>query len=152
MRSLVMATNLALLLLAGCGDDPELPAAWQGASRLAVRQSSCMSGQPLTAPQPRLELTAGADGVEGTFREAQFRCGPQKVCAYVVESNGAARVLMQPCDMHPSSVPKCTCLYDVSFALPGQEGRATVELYQRPDFYGLSEPPQPRLIDTKPVP
>ena len=38
---------------------------------------------------------------------------------------------MQPCEMRPSTVARCTCHYEITFSLPARAGRITLELYRR---------------------
>jgi hypothetical protein len=155
MRGLL--PGLALVVLAGsvaCEPEPapELPEGWAGAEALALKQSTCPSGFAPLRGNPRLELTKTDSGLQGIYRDAQFRCNDQKVCGFVLESDVATRVLIQPCDMHPSMVPRCSCHYEVSFALPARAGRTTLELYRRLDLYGAQGPVAAGLIDTERVP
>jgi hypothetical protein len=155
MRGLL--PGLVLVVLAGyaaCGSEPpeDLPDGWGGAQRLALKQSSCPSGFAPLRGNPRLELTKTDLGLTGLYRDATFRCNDQKVCGFVTESDVATRVLVQPCEMHPTVVPRCTCHYEVSFVLPARAGRTTLELYRRSDLYGAQTAVPAALIDTERVP
>jgi hypothetical protein len=149
--------GLTLVFLAGpaaCDSErpDELPEGWAGAQRLTLEQSSCPAGFASLRGNPRLELTKTDEGLRGLYRDAQFRCNDQKVCGYVLESEVATRVLVQPCDMHPDTVTRCSCHYEISFALPARAGRTTLELYRRLDLYGAQGPVAALLIDTERVP
>ena len=150
-------TGLALMVAAGfsgCGADPadDLPEGWAGAQRIELKQSSCPSGFAPLRGNPRLELTKTDVGLEGIYRDATFRCNDQKVCGFVLESDVATRLLVQPCDMHPPDVPRCSCHYTVSFTIPARAGRTTLELYRRLDLHGAQGPVAAALIDTERVP
>ena len=150
-------TGLVVVVLAGpaaCeAEKPdELPQGWEGAERLTLAQTSCPSGFAPLRGNPRLELTKTDLGLQGLYRDAHFRCGDQKVCGFVFESDVATRVLVQPCDMHPTTVPRCSCHYEVSFDLPARAGRTTIELYRRLDLHGAQGPVAAGLIDTERVP
>jgi hypothetical protein len=154
MRGLL--PRLALLLVVGSGceseESPELPEGWAGAARLALVQSSCPAGFAPLRGNPRLELSKDDNGLKGLYRDATFRCNDQKVCGYVSESDTTTRVLVQPCEMRPSTAVRCTCQYEVRFLLPGRAGRMTLELYRRSDLYGAQGPVDAGLIDTERVP
>jgi hypothetical protein len=75
-----------------------------------------------------------------------LRCG-QQACAYAIEQGNTAKLLVQPCDMHPGMVDKCACTTEVSLELD-EEAIAQVELWLRPDDYGQSGANPPRLVDT----
>lgn len=58
------------------------------------------------------------------------------------------RVLLQPCDLHPTVVPKCDCLYDVTLSIPAPASLSTFDFYHRWDFYGATDDNLPRQIGT----
>ena len=154
MASFVGRAALALAgVLAACQGDPvELPEGWAGAAPLALQQTAC-GGDPYTVPpRPRLELTTAGGQLTGIYRDAQFRCGDQRLCGHRLEPDETTRVLVQPCDLHPAVVPRCDCLYQVSFTLPGRPGRGAVELHSRRDLYGAQGPVPAILVDRQPVP
>jgi hypothetical protein len=144
-----LVAAVVTVLAASCSGGPNdtLPAEWSGAQSLATQQSACRSDGPSNTPT--VDITETAAGVAGTL-SAWFRC-PQSVCAYVMDSDATSRVLVQPCDLHPTNVTKCACLFDVTFTLPARAARTDVEVYERSDFYGATTPPVPTLIATKPV-
>lgn len=149
--SVVAIAAVAAALGTACGGggaSDTLPAGWEGAQALAVQQTACKSGAPPASPS--LELTESGGVITGVLRDVQLRC-EQQACAYVADSGATTRVLVQPCDLHPTSVPKCDCAYDVTFTLPAQADRTAVAVYERDDFYGASTPPQPALVASKPV-
>ena len=145
----VLATALGGVgVSCGGGARDTLPAGWEGASTLTTQQTAC-NGDTMSA-DPGLELSEAAGVIAGTYKDAEFRCS-QQVCAYVLDTSATTRVLIQPCDLHPTSVPKCDCLYDVTFTLPARADRTAVELYRRVDFYGATSPPTPALVATHAV-
>jgi hypothetical protein len=148
--------GLALVIVAGvsCNNEPEpdLPEGWSGAAPLGLIQSPCPSGFAPLRGNPRLEVTKSDDGLQGVYRDATFRCNDQKVCGYATEVGESARVLIQPCDMRPTTAARCTCHYVVTFSLPARAGRTTLELYRRSDLYGTQSPVAAALIDTERVP
>jgi hypothetical protein len=145
---------LAAALASSCGGgggavvSDTLPAGWAGAQALTIQQTAC-KGATL-APATTFELTDAGGMLAGAVKDLSFRC-QQTACAYVVDSGATTRVLVQPCDLHPTNVTKCSCWYDVTFTLPARADRTAVELYRRDDFYGATTPPVPTLIATKPV-
>lgn len=153
-RVLTGLAAVAVLTGPGCDSDgpDELPEGWAGAQRLELRQSSCPGGFAPLRGNPRLELTKTDLGLQGLFRDAQFRCNDQRVCGFVSESDTTTRVLVQPCDLRPSTVPRCTCHYEVSFTLPARAGRSTLELYRRSDLHGTQGLLAAALVDTERVP
>jgi hypothetical protein len=59
-------------------------------------------------------------------------------------------VLVQPVEMHPSSVTRCDCLYDISVAIEDiRAGSRTVTLFRRWDDH--NEPNDPVTIDSKSI-
>lgn len=147
--------GIVVLALLACDNDPDpgdLPAEWAGATSVPVTQSAC-GGDPVTSPpHPRLELSAGASALTGVYKEAQFRCGDQKLCGYALDSAQTAKVLIQPCEMRPTTVARCDCLYEVTFSLTPHSGRNKVELWSRRDLYGATGPVNATQVDQQPVP
>jgi hypothetical protein len=154
MRGLLPGLALVMVVGVTCGDGsgPELPEGWSGAAVVDLVQSSCPSGFAPLRGNPRLELTKSDQGLQGIYRDATFRCGDQKVCGYASEVGESVRVLIQPCDMRPTTVTRCTCHYVVTFTLPARAGRTTLELYRRSDLHGSQSPLAAALIDTERVP
>lgn len=148
-------TPAAVIVLAlcamECGSEQEdLPAGWAGARSLPVDQSSC-GGNTLMPEAGKLALMRDMGRLRATYENAQFRC-EQRLCAYRLEEAAGTRVLVQPCDMNPTTVPKCDCLYSVGFDLPGVETGRTVELHRRWDRYGATSEPAPMLVDSERAP
>jgi hypothetical protein len=135
----------SLALLAACGAGPDLPDGWGGARELPLAQPDCF-GAP-TAELPRLSLSTASDGTVTATLDSVGRCA-QRQCGYLLEGD-AARVLIQPCDMHPRSVGKCACTAQVIFIVPASAGRTGVEVWWRPDFYGRSAANQPMRVPAR---
>jgi len=141
--------RLVLLLSLGVvqcgGEDRDLPPGWTGARSLPVDQSSC-AGEAIMPGAGKLALAREMGRLRASYEEAPFRC-QQRVCAYHLgDGAGGARVLVQPCDMTPDSVAKCSCLYRVGFDVAGVEPGRPVELHRRSDRYGAASEPQPELV------
>jgi hypothetical protein len=146
-----MAALVVALCAAGCGSDQEdLPAGWVGAAGLPVDQSSC-NGNTVMPSAGTLVLMRDMGRLRATYESAQFRC-QQRLCAYRLEDTGGTRVLVQPCEMNPATVPKCDCHYSIGFDLPGVGTGRTVELHRRWDRYGASAEPVPVLVDSERAP
>lgn len=139
---------LSLALASGCGAQSagehaactsDLPEGFRCQQALSVEQSECSgnaTGETLT---PSVHWTT--DGKALHIEDVRFRC-KQSVCAYVDTSSrgSTAQVLLQPCDMSPSTVYRCDCGYsfDVPISLPSTTTGVSVQ--QRSDAYGGGEP------------
>jgi hypothetical protein len=132
--------------IGGMADDT-IPAGWTGAEALQLQQSFCPTGGPYPPP---FTVTETSGAIEGTLTCVEFR-EFQSLCGYVVDSGATARVLVQPCDLHPTNVPKGDQDFNVTFTLPARADRTSVELYDRFDFYGSSAPTVPMLLGTADV-
>jgi hypothetical protein len=97
----------------------ELPEGFAGATPVEVVQHDC-DGSPSDGAAPSTSLMAARtsdNDVSGTLLAASFVCSTE-VCGYAVEVDGVARVLFQPCDMHPFNEALCVCLSDIDFVAP----------------------------------
>jgi hypothetical protein len=65
-----------------------------------------------------------------------------------MDGGATTRVLVQPCDLHPTNVVRCDCLYDVTFTIRARADRTAIDVYKRFDFYGETTPPMPTLAAT----
>jgi hypothetical protein len=127
--------------------DDVIPAGWTGAQPMMIQQSNCPSGGPFPPP---FAVTETSGEIAGALTCVEFR-EFQILCGYVVDSSATTRVLVQPCDLHPTSHPKGDQSYNVTFKLPARADRAGVAIYERFDFYGATTPPVPMLLATVPV-
>ena len=135
----------AALLIAGCGGQSaggapaqaecanDLPAGFSCQRSLSVQQSECEGNATGVSLTPNVHWST--DGKALHLEDTRFRCN-QSVCAYLDASSAEAKVLLQPCEMSPSTVARCTCAYsfDVPVTLPAATSSVTVEL--RSDAYG----------------
>jgi hypothetical protein len=140
--------SLAILVLVGvvqCGaEDRDLPQGWEEALSLPVDTSECTGGD--SAMPGKLVLMRDMGRLRATYEQAVFRC-QQRVCAYRTgDGAGGARVLVQPCDMNPSGVTKCSCPMTIGFDIPGVEPGRNIELLRRWDRYGATSEPQPEMV------
>ncbi len=151
--SLALAAASTLLMAFGCGGetaqssgncDADVPESWACRTSLAVEQSECQSDA--LSSDSETFVTATADGHGVMISGGHFRCA-QEVCAYLDESAETPRLLLQPCDMNPSSVAKCDCLYglEVDVDVPA-EG---LDVYTRFDNVGGEK--EPTLVGTVPA-
>jgi hypothetical protein len=146
-----VAAAAALGFAASCGGGSDtLPADWTGASALTIEQSQCKGSADGAMVTSTLDVTDKGGTLAVTVKDVSFRC-QQSLCAYATDSGATTRVLVQPCDLHPTNVVRCDCLYDVTFTLPARADRTAVEVYKRFDFYGATTPPTPTLAVTAPV-
>ena len=133
----------AALLATGCGGQnvggsesrcaSDLPAGFSCERSLPVEQSQCSGNATGSTLTPNVHWST--DGNALHVEDARFRCN-QSVCAYLDASSKEAQVLLQPCEMSPSTVARCDCGYsfDVPVTLPQASRSVTVEL--RSDAYG----------------
>jgi hypothetical protein len=121
-----------------------LPEGWVGAQALQIQQSNCPAGGPFP---PSFDIGEAGMATTGTVTCTEFRLG-QALCAYVTDDGPKTKVLIQPCELYPSTVPKGDQFFNVTFTLPKRSERTTVELYERFDYLGEPEPFLPRLIAT----
>jgi hypothetical protein len=147
MRTEVLA--VAFVGALGCTD---LPPRFAGAQPIELFQAPCSETENDSEPvitEARIdedaEVVAEATGVG-------FRCA-QEVCGFSQQTGATAEVLLQPCNMHPLSLPGCSCLYefDFKFFADPSEGARTLDLWTRPDGSGSDGPNEPSLIDSAPI-
>lgn len=152
-RSAGKPAKAALLALgafvAACSGDPELPSGWEGAERVAgLTQSSC-STSSLRDHDERATFAPGARRLDLTYSDAHFRC-EQSVEGFYRDAGGKLDVLVQPVDMHPSSVARCDCLYEIDVVVDKLgSGSRTVTLFRRWD--AKNEPNEPVAIGSASV-
>jgi hypothetical protein len=144
---------LAAGMAVGCAGSvaEDLPPGWMDARPLEVHQSACGASADAGGGQPRLVLGKTANGLTGRYLDAAFRCN-QHLCGFVLDARETTRVLVQPCELHPPTVTRCDCFYDVSFDLPARAGRTTVELFRRRDLYGADAPIDATIVDRQGAP
>ncbi len=136
---------VAALWVAGCGGasaggacSAELPATFGCQRELSLEQSQCSgntAGRPLTA-----SVQWSTDRKALQVDAATFRC-EQRVCAYLGGSEAEAQVLLQPCDMHPETVTRCTCGYSFSVPIELRSTATRVSVQVRNDSLGGAQPP-----------
>jgi hypothetical protein len=144
----------AAFSLGACSSDdsdpastPDLPADWQGANRVTdLIQLDCQ-GSPLDGSNERATFLPGDGRLGVQYDEAHFRC-EQDVEGFYKDAGEALDVLVQPVDMHPSSVAACDCLYDIAIAIERlAAGSRRVTLFRRWD--DINEPNDPVEIATE---
>jgi len=131
----------AILLLTACGAD--LPENWDNAAPIDDFQQSDCAGDPDDELEENEEDSANnlSMNIENgllniDFNKAVFRCEQEVEGFQKAEANHIS-VLLQPKEMNPSMVAKCSCLYNFSLSFPVENsGGYTVDLYTRSDRYG----------------
>lgn len=113
-----------------------VPPEWRDARRVAaVEQSACV-GSLADLDQgrrERIEARGGAGSLHVDFLDAHFRC-EQRVTALVRVHDANVELLVQPEEMHPLTVAKCDCLYDIRIDVsPLAPGTYDVTLQRRWD-------------------
>lgn len=138
-----------LVACAGSSDDPELPAGWEDAKEIPVTTTECDSQGDDDAPASTFtfELSEDEESVDALYTSASARCGQRK-CAYHLEEDGVAKILTQPCEMHPEDVPRCVCDYNLSFTFDAPPS-GEVEIWVGSDAY--AGPAEQRLVYEGPV-
>jgi hypothetical protein len=144
----VQRARLASLILLGvvqCGaDDHDLPPGWEAATSLPVDRSECLADD--AGGSGKLVLMRDMGRLRATYERAVFRC-QQRLCAYRLDDGaGGARLLVQPCDMTPTAVTKCSCPVTIGFDVPGVESGRMIELLRRWDRYGMIDEPEVELV------
>lgn len=149
MRNRIMF--IGALVLVGCGGGgADMPEGWENATAIeGLTQSECKGDALDETVMEQLVATPQAGGARLEYREAQFRCS-QDVEGFVRISSGKVGVLVQPVDMDPSSVAKCSCRYDIGMAIKGlTKGTVDVELYRRWD--NINDPNDPLKVSSAKV-
>ena len=109
--------------------------------KLKIDQTGCHGNPYKGGHKPIMRLMWGLLKVEGV----QFRC------SQVLEARAKRRgtelvVMIQPADLHPTVVAKCSCLYTVHVTLPKDEGWNRLRVVTRHEFYGRSSAPPIELV------
>lgn len=122
----------------GCTD---LPEGWEDALVVEDFTQGQCQGDPYGDYDET--VTAEVQGADLAFdwRQAPFRC-EQDVEGFYRTEGDRLQVLVQPRDMHPTSVAKCDCLYDLTFAVPDWDG--PWDAYRRWD--AINDPNEPVLV------
>jgi len=129
------------------GSSDTLPVGWTGAKNLPIQQSAC-NNDDLTA-MAAIDITDAGGSLAVAIKDVEFRCN-QQICGYSLDVAATTRVLLQPCDLHPTTVTRCDCMYDMTLTLPPRSDRVEVSVYRRTDYYGAMTTPNPQLVaDTR---
>lgn len=122
----------------------DLPAGWEDAVLIpGLVQTPCGGSALGNGPKDTLRANIEGSQVAIAYDHAHFRC-LQDVEAFAKRADHMLEVLVQPIDMHPRSVAKCDCLYDISMQLDVEPGALDVTLYRRWDE--LTHPSEPVSI------
>lgn len=137
----------------------DLPGPWSAARRAtvkAVARGSALGAKTRPAVRVLLDPTTGGRIV--LVKGASYRC-KQAVEAFVLSTEGGIAILVQPADLSPTVVAKCSCLLDIAVAVPGAVSTAPAPheqiraVYLRGDRYGSKTgiPPIERIPISSPV-
>lgn len=145
-----MAAALCLAMMVACdnedasGEDcpSDLPDGWNCPVPLLVNSDSVeLCAQIYEDPVPKVMLET--DGGEALLivEDIVFR-DEQEICAYERVDGMTARVLLQPCDMHPESAIKASCVYGFTVSLGDVPQEVMqVDVLRRYDFMSDQIPP-----------
>ncbi|HEX6766960.1 MAG TPA: hypothetical protein VF103_15800 [Polyangiaceae bacterium] len=148
------AIAVSAFCLGACSsDDSEEPAAadlpsdWQGAERVTNLMQLDCEGSPLEGSNERATFLPGDGSLGVQYEEAHFRC-QQDVEGFFKDEGETLDILVQPNEMHPTSVARCDCLYDITMAIePLGAGSRQVTLFRRWD--DINEPNDPVQIGSE---
>ena len=115
----------------------DLPDGFSCTKGLTLTQSECQGdadGVTLTPVVSRSD-----DGKTLSISSAAFRCS-QAVCAYLDASQSPEKVLLQPCDMNPKTVARCSCGYTLTVPLDGAATTSDLLVDVRQDSTGGTQP------------
>lgn len=130
---------MTLFLLFACAD---LPEGWEDARRIEGFEQKACEGDPYDdSITDQVTATPAGGGVGFVWENAHYRCA-QDVEGFYRFDGPLLQVLVQPVDMHPTTVAGCDCLYRVGFSVDGAEDGW--ELWRRWD--ALNEPNAPELV------
>lgn len=152
--SLLLPTSIIAAL--GCTDAtygvPDLPDDWQGATHVdRLTQSACGSDPTQGLPEA-INLSTDAGTIEVAYAHAPFRC-TQDVEAYLRKQQDTLDVLVQPVNLNPPVIARCSCQYDLSLVLPALKrehlaaGHYQVNVFRRADHIG-DESSEPVAVGT----
>jgi hypothetical protein len=137
--------------LGGCASDEEtadLPAGWENAKRVTDFIQHDCGGSALDEHDERATFLPSDAGLDVRYEDAHFRC-EQDVEGFYKDSGGKLDILVQPVEMNPSSIVRCDCLYEITFAIEPLAGSRQATLFRRWD--AMNEPNDPVEIASEAV-
>lgn len=155
LKARYIACAVSACTLLGCTDatygTPDLPADWKQAVHIEdFRQSDCSESvddaEDSIAARPGDGDNAGK--IEVDYEHAAFRC-QQDLEAYVRKTDQTLDVLVQPINLNPPFIARCSCRYQLSFVLPGPKperypaGNYRVNVFRRSDNINQPNDPAP---------
>lgn len=136
----MMVGALGLAACSSASDD--LPPGWEDV-RPAKNLVQELCPGSMTFANESATLSGGTGNVGVDYRNAHFRC-EQDVEGFFKVGAGTVDLLVQPIDMHPSSVAACDCGYNITFiAEPVPAGTMQATLYRRWDAINSPNAPVP---------
>lgn len=155
MRHLLLCSWFAVLLVTACDEshdaEYDLPHGWENARPIHELTQAACSGSPYLGPPESLTWSAQAGQLELAYHHAHFRC-QQDVEAFVRQRAMALDVLVQPIDMHPTTIAKCDCAYEVMIRLSPEPGTYRLTLYRRWDALSEANPTVEVASETVEIP
>jgi hypothetical protein len=143
---------VALLLASACGDssasiEAEISVIDQCLGRAeALVTPDDDAGVTSEVPSAIIDVQEGELHIEVV---ASFRCG-QEVCARVTEEGATLRCTVEPCNLHPTEIPRCpSCAQRLAIIVPVAPGDHRVEVYHRQD--ARSSMPEAVLVASEQV-
>jgi len=146
MRRVAKSLCLFVLAVSGCSGhsetcDPELPAGFSCSESLTVTAGECEAN----AVDATLTTSVVLEGDHLLVQNAMFRC-EQRVCAYSDVTETPARIVLQPCEMDPDELVRCSCYSTYTVELP--DAPTAIDVYVRGDHQsGRDEPELVGSID-----
>jgi hypothetical protein len=148
VRSWAYIAGAFVLGACSSNDLPEdLPAGWENAARVKSLAQEVCPNTGMELSNEHASFTAGAGSIGVEYQDAHFRC-EQDVEGFFKGTGDTVDILVQPKDMSPTSVVKCSCGYNITFIVePVSAGTMQTTLYRRWD--GLNNPNDPVQISTE---
>lgn len=157
LKARYIAGAFGACALFGCTDatygTPDLPPDWKQAVHVEqFNQSDC--SESLDDVEDSISARPGdgdnAGKIEVDYDHAPFRC-QQDLEAYVRKTDQTLDVLVQPINLNPPFIARCTCRYQLSFVLPGPKperypaGSYRVNVLRRGD--NINQPNDPVAVN-----
>ena len=127
-------------VLGACSSN-DLPKGWETAARAKNFVQEVCPNSDMDFSNERASFAGGTGSIDVDYQDAHFRC-VQDVEGFFKTAGDTVDILVQPIDMHPSSVAACDCGYNITFLVePVSAGTMQTTLYRRWDGQNNSNDP-----------